>query len=156
MPVIVDADLELPRDQRAIVALVDAYAREPIGGAKGLADEVKQALGPALREHPTTRVLLAWAGEEAVGVAVCFLGFSSFAAKPLWNVHDLTVRADWRKRGVARRLLEAAAERARALGCCRMTLEVREDNAPARALYEDLGFASDHPETRLLFLSKKL
>lgn len=153
---VVDADLERPEHQRAVVDLLDGYVREPIIGGRPLPEDTKRALVPALRRHPTTRVLLAYAGDEAVGIAVCFLGFSTFAARPLINVHDLAVRADWRKRGVGRRLLRAVEERARATGCCRLTLEVRGDNDPARELYASLGFASDAGDTPTLFLSRSL
>ena len=46
-----------------------------------------------------------------------------------------------RRRGVARRLVEAALVSARARGAERMFLEVRESNHPARALYEACGFS---------------
>jgi GNAT superfamily N-acetyltransferase len=41
---------------------------------------------------------------------------------------------------VGRALLSAAEEHARGKGCCKLTLEVRDDNAPARALYGRFGF----------------
>jgi ribosomal protein S18 acetylase RimI-like enzyme len=48
---------------------------------------------------------------------------------------------------------------AREAGCCRITLEVREDNAPARALYARVGMAgleyAGEPQTTL-FLAKPL
>ncbi len=37
-------------------------------------------------------------------------------------------------------LLDRIEGKARALNCCRLTLEVREDNHPARALYRKAGF----------------
>ena len=46
-----------------------------------------------------------------------FVGFSTFAASPLINIHDLHVEPEWRRQGVARLLLEAVEARARALGC---------------------------------------
>jgi ribosomal protein S18 acetylase RimI-like enzyme len=92
-----------------------------------------------------------------VGVAVCFLSFCTFEARRLINVHDLAVAPGHRRRGVGRRLLEAVEAGARELGCCRITLEVREDNAPARALYARFGMAgleyAGRPETTL-FLAK--
>ena len=50
------------------------------------------------------------------------------------------VHPDLRRRGVAVRLL-AAVEAPRELGCCKVTLEVRVDNAAARWLYAALGFS---------------
>src|SRR5688572_17379122 len=99
---IVQADLDRPEHQAAVVALVDAYAQDPMGNGAPLSDEVKAALVPGLRRHPTTLVLLAYLGERAVGVAVCFLGFSTFAARPLLNVHDLGVLPAFRGCGIGR------------------------------------------------------
>ena len=95
-----------------------------------------------LQTHPTTRIFLAWDGPEAVGIATCFVGFSTFNARPLLNVHDLHVVDSHRRHGVATRLLQAVEEEARALGCCKVTLEVQEKNHPGQALYGRLGFVS--------------
>ncbi|HEU4405407.1 MAG TPA: GNAT family N-acetyltransferase [Polyangiaceae bacterium] len=156
---VVEADLSRPDHQEAVVSLVDAYARDPMGGGEPLSAEARGGLIPGLRAHPTTLVFLAYLGGRAVGVAVCFLGFSTFAAKPLVNVHDLGVLPECRGRGVGRLLLGAVERRARALGCCKLTLEVLENNRPARALYESVGFAPlTYQESAggALFLSKKL
>ena len=45
---IVEADLGNPQHQDAIVHLVDAYARDPMGGGKALPEEVRTALIPGL------------------------------------------------------------------------------------------------------------
>ena len=138
------ADLHHPDDGRQIVELLDMYAREPIGQAAPLAEDVCQRLVRGLRDHPTTLVLLALENQKAVGIAVCFLGYSTFAARPLLNIHDLAVRPESRDRGVGRSLLKAAQQQAAERGCCKMTLEVREDNHGARRLYRDFGFESEH------------
>jgi ribosomal protein S18 acetylase RimI-like enzyme len=101
---------------------------------------VRERLVPGLAAHPTSRAWLAFDGEEAVGVCVGFLGYSTFAAQPLLNIHDLAVLPGHRGRGVGRALLAAAEQGARAENCCKLTLEVLEDNLPARALYEAFGF----------------
>jgi hypothetical protein len=36
---------------------------------------------------PNARVFLAYLGGEAVGLATCFIGFSTFHGRPLVNVH---------------------------------------------------------------------
>jgi len=46
-----------------------------------------------------------------------------------------------RRRGIGRRLVTAAAARARALGAERLMLEVAADNAPALAFYRRVGFS---------------
>jgi len=138
---VVEADLNKAEDQQAVVALVDAYAADPMGNGKPLPDEVRRNLIPGLRRHPTTLIFLAYQGENAVGIAVCFLGFSTFAARPLINVHDLAVLPAFRGKGVGRLLLDAVERRAKQIDCCKVTLEVLENNHRARQLYQTAGFA---------------
>jgi ribosomal protein S18 acetylase RimI-like enzyme len=69
------------------------------------------------------------------------------------------VLPEFRRLGVGRALLEAAEARARNLGCCKLTLEVREDNEGARSLYESAGFGDFAPgadPTPTFFLEKRL
>jgi len=156
---IVEADLSRLDHAQAVVDLTDAYCRDPSANGAPLPDDVRERLIAGLRRHPTTLVFLAYIDQAPVGLATCFLGFSSFAAKPLVNIHDLAVLDGHRGRGVGRRLLAAVEEKARSLGCCKVTLEVQEHNHPARRLYEALGFAQHElrPEVGgALYLTKRL
>ena len=140
---IVEPDLlHRPEHRQAVLDLVDAYSRDPMGDGKPLRDDVRHRLVPGLAAHPTTLILLAYDGELPVGIAVCFRGFSTFQARPLVNIHDLAVLPEHRGRGIGKALLEAVADRARGLGCCKVTLETQEKN-PARRLYEAVGFVRD-------------
>ena len=56
-------------------------------------------------------------------------------------VYTLAVDPALRRRGVARSLLEGLAAVARAWGCSRIELEVREDNLEAMNLYRSAGFS---------------
>ena len=56
------------------------------------------------------------------------------------EILTLAVRPSARRRGLGARLVRAAAARVAASGAKRMFLEVAEDNAPARALYDAQGF----------------
>jgi GNAT superfamily N-acetyltransferase len=134
------ADLADARDADSIAMLLNSYAIEPVGGGKPLPRAVQERLVPALRDIPRALVLLAFADEAAVGIAVCFIGFSTFRARPLLNVHDRAVLPQYRGKGAGRALLQAAEDHARRQGCCRLTLEVLESNAGARALYHRFGF----------------
>ena len=137
----IEADLSWPEHQEAIIGLIDAYAADPMGNGKPLSADVREALIPGLQEHPTTLVFLAYQAEQAVGIAVCFRGFSTFAARPLINIHDLAVLGTHRGQGIGRRLLKAVEDKARDLGCCKLTLETQENNRRARGVYEAAGFA---------------
>ena len=135
------ADYGNPGDRAGIVEVLDSYASDPVGGGKPLRDDVRKRLVPALRDQANALVLLAFVEGQPVGLAVCFFGFSTFQARPLLNIHDLAVLPTYRGRGVGRALLVEAEKQARSRGCCKLTLEVQDDNARARSLYERFGFA---------------
>jgi GNAT superfamily N-acetyltransferase len=137
---VVAADLADPAHQEALLDLVDMYAREPAGGGRPLAPAVRTGLIAGLSGHPTTEVFLAFADGAPAGVAICFRGFSTFAARPLLNIHDLAIRPELRGRGIGKALLAAVEAKARSLGCCKLTLEVLEDNRRAREVYHASGF----------------
>lgn len=69
------------------------------------------------------------------------------------HVAQLAVDPDARRRGVARRLVTGAMERASVYGAERMTLLVSERNEPALALYAGLGF---RPVTHFVVASRTL
>jgi GNAT superfamily N-acetyltransferase len=132
---------------------------EPMGDGKPLSDEAREMVIPGLRRHPTTLVFLAYREEAPVGLAICFRGFSTFAARPLVNVSDYFVFPEHRGAGIGRHLLRAIEQHARELGCCRVTLEVQENNHRARQVYTAAGFsqAVHVPEAGgALYLSKPL
>jgi len=120
--------------------MMDAYALDPMEGSLELPAEVRRDLVPQLRKHPAYFVFLAYDDGKPVGFTLCFVGFSTFAARPLINIHDIGVLASYRGKGVGLKLMSAVENKARALGCCKLTLEVREDNDRARGLYRKFGF----------------
>ena len=153
------ADYANPRDAAAVVTLLDAYARDPMGGATPLTPEVRAALVAGLAATPGAFSLIAWADDEALALANCFTGFSTFAARPLVNIHDLVVLPGHRGRGLAKAMFAAIEAEARALGACKVTLEVLSGNTSARSLYASLGygdFALDPETGSALFWQKKL
>jgi ribosomal protein S18 acetylase RimI-like enzyme len=137
---IIDADLSRVDHQAAIVAMLDAFMRDPDDDGVPLPEASKRELIPGLRAHPACYVLLAYRGDDAVGFSICFLGFSTFNARPLLNIHDIFVDSSVRGKGIGRMLLDRIESKARELNCCRLTLEVREDNKVARGLYRKFGF----------------
>ena len=133
-----------PSDERyaaGYLALMNHYAEDRAGGGQSLPDDVRERLIPALRERDDALILLALDADEVVGLANCFEGFSTFAARPLLNLHDLVVHAESRGRGIGTQLLARLSELARERGCCKVTLEVLEGNVGAQALYRRVGFA---------------
>jgi GNAT superfamily N-acetyltransferase len=156
---IVEADLNRADHQQAVLELIDACATDPMGNGKPLTPEARRALIPGLQQHPTTIIFLAYQGSDAIGIAVCFLGFSTFAARPFINISDFSVMPVHRGQGIGRRLLEGVERKARDMNCCKLTLEMQENNHRARKIYEAAGFAQAvyvEAAGRALFLSKSL
>lgn len=156
---IIDADLSNPTHADALVRLLDEYAQGDMGGNCGLPDFVKANLAAELGKRAETHVILAFAGGDPVGLAVCFEGFSTFACKPLLNIHDIMVTQSHRGLGISKKLLAKAEAIALGLGCCKLTLEVLEGNTVAQAAYLSCGYSGYQlsPEAgKALFWQKKL
>jgi ribosomal protein S18 acetylase RimI-like enzyme len=142
------ADFANPVHAGALVSLLDAYARDPMGGGEPLSEFARANLVPALAARPQAFSVLAFAamdgagGELPVGLVNCLEGFSTFACRPLVNVHDVAVLPDHRGQRVAEQMLALVEEIARERGACKLTLEVLQGNAGAIKLYHRVGFAS--------------
>lgn len=138
---VVQADYADPLHGQAVLALLDAYARDPAGGGEPLSDFARAHLVAELAARPAVFSVLAFDGDVPVGLANCIEGFSTFACLPLVNVHDLAVLASHRGRGVGQALLAQVEQLARRRGACKLTLEVLSGNRQAMGLYERCGFA---------------
>ncbi|WP_420635806.1 GNAT family N-acetyltransferase [Candidatus Palauibacter sp.] len=89
---------------------------------------------------------------RAVGFVQLFPSFSSVSMKRLWILNDLFVVPEARKTGVGRALMERARQLAVETGAKGLILETESHNAPAKTLYEDLGWELDgthHYELRV-------
>ena len=126
----------------ALVYLLDAYASDPMGGAHPLSAFAKTNLVAALAARPQAYSVLAFDGVQAVGLVNCIEGFSTFACRPLVNVHDVTVLASHRGQKIAEKMLALAESIAVERGACKLTLEVLAGNGGAYRLYQRLGFAN--------------
>lgn len=138
---VVRADYRAPEHAAAIVMLLDSYARDPAGGGEGLDDFAKANLVPELARRPQAFSVLAFDGDQPVGLINAIEGFSTFKCRPLVNVHDVAVLPGHRGRRVAELMLALVEDMARERGACKLTLEVLEGNAPALRLYHRTGFA---------------
>lgn len=156
---VIKANLKLPIHAEAVVQLLDTYACDPIGGGQGLSNYVKENLPTELAKRPTAHAILAFVDHEPAGLVVCLEGFSTFACKPLLNIHDVIVATPYRGRGLSKLLLQKAEAIAIELGCCKLTLEVLSGNHIAQAAYKAVGFSGyqlDPIMGHALFWEKKL
>jgi ribosomal protein S18 acetylase RimI-like enzyme len=147
------------------IALLDHYAQDKMGGGTPLADSVKKGLVSSLHARADAISLLAYykaqddQREQAVGLLNAFEAFSTFANKPLINIHDIVVKDGYRGKGVGQQLLAAIEKLANTRGCCKLTLEVLSGNELAKNSYQKYGFNSymlDDSAGHALFWEKKL
>ena len=133
-------DFTDPKHEKDMLFLLDHYAKDPMGGGKPLAEDVKKNLAKALSKLPHAFAVIAYADAEPAGLITCFDGFSTFACKPLISIHDIIVHASFRGYGISQKLLEAVEGIARDKACCKITLEVLEGNEIAKNAYRKFGF----------------
>jgi ribosomal protein S18 acetylase RimI-like enzyme len=156
---IIEADLTVTEYARAVIMLMDEYARDPMGGGSGLSDYAKAHLISELVKRSTAHAILAFVDRQPAGLVVCLEGFSTFACQPLLNIHDAIVAQSYRGRGLSKLMLQKAEQIAIELGCCKLTLEVLEHNYIAQKAYKSAGFNGFelNPEMgKALFWEKKL
>lgn len=150
---IIKADLADETHQAAILHITDLYAQDPMGMNRPLSEKTKAKLIDELRKFPCNVHFIAFVDREPTGVANCVFSFSTFYAQKVLNVHDLAVNPSFRGNGIGQALLAAVEREAAKENCCKVTLEVREDNR-ARNLYERVGFSYGDPRT--FFMEKML
>lgn len=152
-------DYTKAEDQVALVNLLNAYAQDPLGGGAPLAPEVQRKLPQALAQVPGAYSFIVRDAELPLGLLNAFTGFSTFNARPLINIHDVYVVPAARGSGVLQLLFDAIEQQARDLGCCKITLEVLEENHRAQGAYRRQGYKGyDLGEAggEALFWQKKL
>ncbi len=114
------------RDADGILALEAGFSTDRMS-----ARSVRYFLSAA-----TAQVLVADAGGQVAGALIVLLRRNSAWAR----IYSVAVDPRWRSMGLGRRLIAAAEKQARREGRQGMSLEVRTDNAGARALYLRLGY----------------
>lgn len=134
------ADYQNPKHRQAVVAMLNDYAQDPMGGGEALPEETKENLVDEMAKRDYVFSLLAFVDDEPVGLANCVEGFSTFAAKPVMNIHDIAVIKEYRGQGIAKRLLQEVETLAQFRGCVKLTLEVLQGNEPAKIAYDKFGF----------------
>lgn len=140
-------------DLPALVPLFDAYRR--FYGQPGDAARADDFLRERLTRGESV-VLLAERDGAVLGFTQLYPLFSSVRTGRLWLLNDLFVAEQARRGGMARALLDAAAEFARDDGACGLMLETGRDNAPARALYRAAGWHEDASQWYSLALDQEI
>jgi len=118
----------LDRDQRAVVALwEEVFAGDPPWNVPAEMIRRKSTVQPEL-------FLVAHSQEKVLGTVMA--GFDGVRG---W-IHHLAVSPSIRRAGVATRLMHAAEDGLKRLGCPKVNLQVRSTNAEVVAFYRAIGY----------------
>lgn len=136
------ATLRIAPARRADLPLIVALVRE-LAEYERLLDQVRITPADLERDlfgpRPYAEAAVAWEGDEAVGFALWFHNYSTFAGRPGLYLEDLFVRPAFRGRGYGEALLRHLARLALDRGCARFEWAVLDWNEPALAFYRKLG-----------------
>lgn len=156
---ITEADLHNEMHANAYLSLMSHYACDPMGGGEDLSDFAKQNLvGTLLKRNDVVIVLIFKEGQPAA-LLTAIEGFSTFACKPLFNIHDVVVVDKFRGLGLSKMLFSEIEKIAKKRDYCKITLEVLSGNQVAKNAYAKQGYADyqlDPDHGSALFWTKSL
>jgi len=84
-------DLNEAQNAEDTLFLLNTYATDIMGGGERLCDYTVEHLIAELLKRPTAHVFIARVDNKPAGLSICFERFSTFACKPLINIHDFCV-----------------------------------------------------------------
>jgi ribosomal protein S18 acetylase RimI-like enzyme len=138
-------DIHNNEHRQAMLVQLDLYMQDPMAGQGKMSEKLAYNITEGLMNQPNYLFFLAKYEGIYVGLANCFINFSTFKAKQLVNIHDFSVSPDFRKKGIGKAMLEKIIEYCKEKGYCKVTLEVRNDNFQAQTLYKNIGFIECNP-----------
>ena len=94
-------------------------------------------------ERGRSSIFAADDGHQLIGFTQLYPALCSVDLVEYFVLYDLFVAPPARRQGIARALMNAASEWARAQGAARLDLETARDNHPGQGLYRDLGYELD-------------
>lgn len=142
---IIKGNIHNEEDAADMLALLDLYMQDPMGGYGPMPEELAAANLEKLKQQSNYLFFIAKYNGQAAGLANCFVGFSTFKAKQLINIHDFAVSPHFRRLGIGKALMDYLIQYAAENDFCKVTLEVRHDNYGAQKLYKQSGFVECEP-----------
>jgi GNAT superfamily N-acetyltransferase len=130
---------------RQLIVELAVYEREPDAVKASEADLHEALFG----DRPLAEAVLAEIAGEAVGMALFFSNFSTWAGKGGIYLEDLFVRPQARGQGVGKALLVHLAEIAMARDYSRFEWSVLDWNTPAIGFYKGLGAVMQDEWTKM-------
>ncbi len=156
---------ELPRDLDVLVDLIPRCFQYPENPEWSVQEDEAESLVDSIRGvkriwwlvrvmsvlwPPLRDVLRGFVWEED-GQAVGLVNVTRMGATDRWTIGNVAVLPNYRRRGIARQLVQAAIDYARTRQARAVTLDVLEGNLPAYRLYESLGFEVYSGRTELTY-----
>ena len=78
-----------------------------------------------------------------LGFVLNYYSFSSVSLGKTITLNDLFVKSEYRKKGIAEKLINKTFDLAKKNGAIRVDLGTAKDNYTAQKLYERIGFVKD-------------
>ncbi|HKK81256.1 MAG TPA: GNAT family N-acetyltransferase, partial [Prolixibacteraceae bacterium] len=107
---IVIGDINNEKDSKSMLAMLDLYMQDEMGGGSHLQSDIAIKNIEMLKEQSNYVFFLAKYNGEVAGVANCFVNFSTFKAKQLLNIHDFAVSPHFRRKGIGRAMMDKVFE----------------------------------------------
>lgn len=135
-------------DDAPLVANLLGRLADDLGDGEAFATTPEILTRHGFTPSPLFHALIAWEGEQAVGLIFYFPHFSTLRGSAGVYVQDLWVAPDQRGTGLGPRLMAAAMRHGQAeWGARYLMLTVHEGNAGARRFYDRLGFETHDDAT---------
>ena len=145
---------QLPQDMDTLASLLQDGFKYPENPAWSVQDDEKENMQDQIKSiksiWPLMRVLQLLVPfirdvmrgyiYEEDGLSVGLINYGRQKNIPEWYIGNVTVLPEYRRRGIARKLVEAAVQDLQTREAEIATLEVIADNVPAYGLYEEMGF----------------
>jgi len=144
----------IPDDLDIMLRLIEGGFQYPENPSWSIQDDEKEGMLDSIktirRIWPLARILKIFAPflqdimhgfiYEEDDKPVGLINFGRQRNTPEWYIGNVTVLPDYRRRGIAKKLIEASLAELRAQKAQLVWLEVIADNVPAYHLYETMGF----------------
>jgi ribosomal protein S18 acetylase RimI-like enzyme len=97
----------------------------------------------SLIKDPVHHLLLAKDKDKVVGLVNFTIRKTILHPGPSGLIDELVVSRSYRGKGIGEKLLSAAIEKCRELGCCEVEVSTEKSNSLAREFYQRCGFKED-------------
>ena len=126
--------------QDDLVRLFDEY--RVFYGQESNVSSVRDFIAERIEKQDSV-ILVAMDKGTAVGFTQLYPSFSSVGMRHIWILNDLYVAQEFRRRGVARELMDKAHRFAKEDGAAQVILATQKNNDTAQSLYEKMGYTKD-------------